>query len=275
MTPTGVCDAATWAALVEAGWQLGDRYLTLTSPNLRGDDVAEVQHHLGRLGFDCGRVDGIYGPATVSAVTDFQRNCGLIADGVCGPDTVNALQVLARQTGTGPGVAAVRELDALTKVDRDLADLRVVIGQFGGLSPLTRQLTQALRSRGAVVTPVDELDPHAQADVANRFAAHVYLGFEAHSEGPCTITFYRVPQFESVGGSSLAHHLARALSEHLGHLEVVVKGQRLPILRETRMPAVLCALGPMAAIRDLTPRVAATIMVALGRWARQPISPSN
>lgn len=235
--------------------------------------MAEVQHHLGRLGFDCGRVDGIYGPGTMNAVADFQRNCGLIADGVCGPDTVTALQVLARQTGTGPGVAAVRELDALTKVDRDLADLRVVIGHFGGLSSLIRQLTQALRSRGAVVTPVDELDPHAQADVANRFAAHVYLGIEARSEGPCAVTFYRVPQFESVGGKSLARHLAAAMTEHIGHLDVVVDGQRIPILRETRMPAVLCTLGPMAEISDLTPRLAATMMVALGRWARQPLFP--
>ena len=64
----GVCDEQTWTALVEASWRLGDRLLFLTSPNLRGDDVAELQSRLGRLGFDCGRVDGILGPRTAASV---------------------------------------------------------------------------------------------------------------------------------------------------------------------------------------------------------------
>ena len=38
----------------------------LTAPNLRGEDVAELQRILARLGFDCGRVDGIYGPDTTA-----------------------------------------------------------------------------------------------------------------------------------------------------------------------------------------------------------------
>mgnify|MGYP000449767565 CR=1 FL=1 len=52
-----MCDETTWTALVEANWKLGDRLLFLTSPNLRGDDIAELQHGLSRLGFDCGRVE--------------------------------------------------------------------------------------------------------------------------------------------------------------------------------------------------------------------------
>ena len=88
---------------MEASWRLGDRVLVLTAPNMRGDDVAELQGTLGRLGFDCGRVDGILGPATVHAVEVFQRNCGILVDGVCGPVTVRALELLVRQSGTGPG----------------------------------------------------------------------------------------------------------------------------------------------------------------------------
>ena len=72
----GRCDEQTWTALVEASWKLGDRLLFLTSPNLRGDDVAELQSRLGRLGFDCGRVDGILGPSTARALEEFQSNCG-------------------------------------------------------------------------------------------------------------------------------------------------------------------------------------------------------
>ncbi|MGA1038531.1 MAG: peptidoglycan-binding domain-containing protein, partial [Ilumatobacteraceae bacterium] len=65
---TGCCDELTWTALVEAGWTLGDRLLMITAPNLRGEDVAELQRILARLGFNCGRVDGIFGPDTAGAL---------------------------------------------------------------------------------------------------------------------------------------------------------------------------------------------------------------
>jgi N-acetylmuramoyl-L-alanine amidase len=68
---SGQCDDATWTALVEASYRLGDRTLLLTAPNMRGDDVAELQSILARLGFDCGRVDGILGPSTTRALEDF------------------------------------------------------------------------------------------------------------------------------------------------------------------------------------------------------------
>ena len=38
----GVCGPQTWAALVEAGLRLGDRFLYLRRPMLRGDDVADA-----------------------------------------------------------------------------------------------------------------------------------------------------------------------------------------------------------------------------------------
>ena len=44
-------------------------------PDLRGDDVAELQVRLAQLGFNPGRIDGIFGPLTEDALRDFQRNC--------------------------------------------------------------------------------------------------------------------------------------------------------------------------------------------------------
>src|SRR6266508_2853099 len=86
---TGACDLSTWAMLVEAGYRLGDRLLYLHAPMLRGDDVAELQLRLGSLGFDAGRVDGIFGPETEHALHDFQRNAGLPADGIAGQATIS------------------------------------------------------------------------------------------------------------------------------------------------------------------------------------------
>ncbi len=243
----------------------------LTAPNLRGDDVAELQSMLGRLGFDCGRVDGIFGPATLRAVEDFQRNCGLPIDGICGGATIRALQLLSRQTGTGPGIAAVRELESLTAGARTLDDLRVVIGQFGGLSALTRQITHGLRHRGAIVTSTDEPDASAQASVANRYAATVYVGFEASTDDRSTIWYYAVPAFESVGGRSLAQHVTRVFDDRLPALPVRMAGVRLTVLRETRMPAIVCTLGPIQSVIDAIPTIASSVVEGLADWAASPL----
>ena len=112
MRASGVCDEATWLALVEASWRLGDRPLKLIAPNMRGDDVSTLQSRLGRLGFDCGRVDGIFGALTAKALEDFQRNCGLDVDGVGGPQTARALEIISARSGSGPGVATIREIEA-------------------------------------------------------------------------------------------------------------------------------------------------------------------
>jgi N-acetylmuramoyl-L-alanine amidase len=182
---------------------------------------------------------------------------------------VRALQVLTRQTGSGPGITAVRELDSLTASARTLADLRVVIGQFGGLSSLTRQLVQALRHRSATVIASDEPDAIAQAVTSNRFAATAYVGFEALSDGPPTIHYYAVPQFESIGGRALATRLAVACRRNTA-LEPEVRGMRLPVLRETRMPAVLFSMGDAHALLDAAPDVVTSVIEALEVWASTP-----
>ena len=266
-----MCDEDTWRAIVEASWRLGDRLLVLVAPNLRGDDVGELQALLARIGFDPGRVDGIFGPSTAHAVADFQHNSGLSVDGVGGPDTIRALQVLNRQTGTGPGISALRELEHLTATARSLADLRVVVGQFGGLSALSRQLVQALRHRSATVVASDEPDAAAQAAAANRFAATVYIGFESRPDIEPVVHFYRVPQFESAGGRALAERIATACAA-IGEIEVPrVQGMRLAVLRETRMPAVLFTVSSVQPTLDHAARVVDAIVDALESWAREPM----
>ncbi len=258
-------------ALVEAGWRLGDRLLLLTAPQLRGDDIAELQDALNQLGFDCGRPDGIFGPATVRALEDFQRNGGLTADGICGPRTIRMLELLRRQTGSGPGVASVREALA---THASLRTLRIVVGQFGGLSSITRSLTRALRNGGATVMSTDEYEAAAHAAAANRFGAHVYVGFEARSDGRSLISYFAVPTFESIGGRALATHLAaRWCTAQMPTPEV--RGMRLPVLRETRMPAVLCSLSPVRTAVDATDAVTEAVLEAVTAWTTSGSSPDS
>ena len=99
---TGVIDAVTSRALEEARWKLGDRSLSLQDPPLmRGDDVAALQSRLTEMGFDCGRVDGIYGYRSEAAVKEFQRSVGIGVDGKCGPATIIGLLRLTRIVSGG------------------------------------------------------------------------------------------------------------------------------------------------------------------------------
>lgn len=260
-----MCDEETWRALVEASWSLGDRMLVHTSPNLRGDDVAELQGLLARLGFDCGRVDGIFGPLTARALADFQSNCGLVSDGVCGSQTVRALGRVTAHTGSGPGVAAVRERERLRHAPASMAEVRVVVGQFSGLAHITREVSRELRAAGAHVMTLDEPDAVAQAVAANAFLAQVYLGFEAGTGTESVVHHYQVPTFESVGGSTLSRCLTDAVrATGLPIAEPV--GMRLPVLRETKMPAVLCAMAPVRVAVDAAATIAQAVVCALESW---------
>jgi N-acetylmuramoyl-L-alanine amidase len=70
---------------------------------MRGDDVAALQNRLLGMGFDIGRIDGIFGPRTARALSEFQRAVGISDDGTCGPATFSALARLARTvTGGAP-----------------------------------------------------------------------------------------------------------------------------------------------------------------------------
>ncbi len=270
---SGICDDNTWHTLVEASWSLGDRVLFHTSPMMRGDDIAEVQDILGRLGFDAGRVDGIYGPDTAAAVADFQRNCGLVVDGSCGRDTVVALQRLSRHSGQGPGVATVREIEQHRLGHRSLAHHRLVIGHFGGVGPVVRSLARVVRGRGAEVITLDDPDPHLQAQAANRFEAQAYVGLEAQAGPGAELAYYAVGSFTSGTGQSLAHHITRGLESgpFPPPLEVSTVGLRLPILRETRMTAVMITLGPVRHVVDQSGAIARVIADAFDEWFPPPL----
>jgi N-acetylmuramoyl-L-alanine amidase len=102
LSVTGLVDEVTARALEEAQWKLGDRSLNLQEPPLmHGDDVAALQSRLTEMGFDCGRVDGIYGPRTELAVKDFQKSVGATIDGKCGPATIIALIRLTKIVSGG------------------------------------------------------------------------------------------------------------------------------------------------------------------------------
>ncbi|MEJ5255054.1 MAG: peptidoglycan-binding protein [Acidimicrobiales bacterium] len=271
LLPNGSCDATTWAALVEAGYRLGDRLLYLRSPMLRGDDVAALQLRLGALGFDAGRVDGIFGPDTEAALKDFQRNTGLTTDGVCGRDVLATLERLGGKIDLGSNVADVRERDRLRHAPRVLDGRRVAIGDAGGLDVVVSAVARDLHEKAAVVAVLNHSDPSIQAQEANSFHAEVYLGLAFGDQGLCRCTYYATTGFESAGGHRLADVISCMLERHAGLPVAQSQGMRLPILRETRMPAVMCYLGPVDLVVERTAAVAEALVEALAQWVAEPV----
>ena len=264
----GICDSSTWAALVESEFRLGDRLVCLRSPMMRGNDVAELQLRLGALGFDAGRVDGIFGPATRAAVGDFQRNAGLITDEVCGPDTVEALMRLEGRAGRA-SVTAVRERDRLRRSLRSLKALRVAVGADAALHAIVVRLAASLQDVG-VSTVLLEGDWSVQAAGANDFDADVYLGLTLAQGTVVEASYFEVPGFASAGGRHLAELVVKELPATPGWDIGAVTGMRLPILRETRSSAVLVQLGDRAAVHENRDLVIASLQRALEAWATDP-----
>lgn len=92
---TDMVDDKTWATLVDASFNMGDRTLYLRMPYFHGHDVLELQQALGALGFFYGERDAIFGAHTEEALRRFQMNLGLPSDGIAGAYTYAALRNLA------------------------------------------------------------------------------------------------------------------------------------------------------------------------------------
>ncbi|MGD0320267.1 MAG: peptidoglycan-binding protein [Acidimicrobiales bacterium] len=239
---------------------------------LRGDDVAELQRRLSALGFDIGRVDGIFGNLTSSALAEFQRNVGLAADGILGASTLRELRRVMPRHAEPELVSAVRDRERLRRTPRTLLGRRIAIGEEGGLDVLVGAVRRRLTEAGAQVVPLLHPDGSAQAAAANIASVEAYLGLrlDPHRER-CVAAYYAGYSYESQGGRRLAelvqHFAAAALGVHPGG----AVGMSLPVLRETRMPAVICEVGPPATVVTRAQSLASSLVDALAAWVATPV----
>ncbi len=101
VAPVPVAAPATAAAAAPAAVPTA---LSAAAPVLRpgskGKAVLAAQKRLAALGYWLGKPDGIYGPATMHAVTALQKVAGLARDGVLGPRTARALAAGTRPKAT-------------------------------------------------------------------------------------------------------------------------------------------------------------------------------
>ncbi len=270
LTVDGIVGAATYRALDEARWQLGNRILTRSiSHPVVGDDVAALQRRLLEMGFDCGRVDGVFGPDTERGLREFQRNVGLVVDGTCGPETLAALERLSR-TVVGGRPSALRDDERLARRGPALRGKVVVIdpGHGGddrgivahGLEEAAIVEDLAARIEGRLVAtgvdtylsrgPAMEIDESGRADWANSLHADlvVSLHIDAHAnpEAHGVATYYYGSDSHghvSAIGERFADLVQREIVSRTGLRNCRTHAKTWDLLRNTRMAAVRVEAG--------------------------------
>lgn len=299
---TGVVDPTTYRVLDEARWRLGDRLLSFVVANPQtGDDVIALQRRLSELGFDVGRVDGVFGARTGDAVREFQRNIGLPPDGTCGPSTFKALGRLAPIV-TGGRPDALRASEALRRAGKRLPGKVVVIdpghggsdrGNVGrGLEEAALVEDLAARIEGRLAATgvhayltrgpgVDvNLDEPARAAFANETGANlvISLHIDAHSnpEASGVSTYYYGgdrPGTTSAIGEQFASLVQREIVARTDLRDCRTHAKTWDLLRHTQMAAVRVELGYLTndgdaarlADSDFRDVVAEAVVVAVQR----------
>jgi hypothetical protein len=133
--------------------------LRLTRPATHGPEVRRLQEQLARLGYDAGKTDGVFGPATERAAKAFQHDHGLTADGVVGPVTAAALaKAVAAKPAPTPG-SKPRPGPAATAAP---------------LSPTDAPLVEQLRGLGILI-PVECLAAAREAKLPLHLAASLLV----------------------------------------------------------------------------------------------------
>lgn len=266
----GMVGSQTYRALDEARWRIGDRTLRVESPRLmRGDDVAALQSRLLTMGFDVGRIDGILGARTESAVREFQISVGLPADGVCGPETFIALSRLSR-TITGGAAQALRERNILRVHGGSLAGRVIVIDPGHGADDpgesahgareseivfdLARRLEGRLAALGVTVFLTRSADRNPsegeRAEFANDAGADLMVSLHIdgyHNDRARGIATYYYGHdahgFDSPMGERFAELVQHELCSRTGMNDCHAHPKTWELLRRTRMPAVRIDAG--------------------------------
>ncbi len=257
LSVTGVIDAVTARALEEARWKLGDRSLNLqSSPLMRGDDVAALQSRLTEMGFDCGRVDGIYGARTETAVKEFQKSVGINIDGKCGPATIISLLRLTRVVSGGAPLA-MRENATRRNRGPALANKVIVLNPDGddalvydvALRTEGRLLAlgaSVFLTRGASNNPseTERIAFTNQSNADLMISLHLDQYMNEHARGTATY-FYGSDAHgvHSIVGERFASLVQREICARTDLVNCRTHAKTWDLLRLTRAPAVQIDLG--------------------------------
>jgi len=277
LTATGVINEITARSLEEARFKLGDRVLVFNAAALmRGDDVSNLQDRLIQMGFNCGKVDGVYGVNTEGAVREFQKSVGILSDGRCGPVTLISLMRLVK-TVSGGAPSALRESVKHSVRSPALANKVIVIdpswgGEFTGESAngvveseIVFDLAQRLEGRlialgvNVVLTRSANNSPleKDRIKVANTVSADLVIALKVDSyknekaNGVATYFYGRDDKgVRSVVGERFANLIQREICARTDLLNCHTHAKSWDLLRLTTAPTVRIDLGYLSNPQD-------------------------
>ena len=255
LTISGVVDAITLRSLEEARWKLGDRTLSLSDPAMRGDDVAHLQSQLSEMGFNCGRVDGIFGADTEVAIKEFQKSVGVKVDGQCGPATVMSMMRLIKIVSGG---APIQLRDEVNRAGKGPALAgKVIVLDPAGL-PEIFDLAQRLEGRlialgvNVFMTRNAQTNPreHERIESANNVSPDLVISLrqdEYHNASAHGVATYYYGSdshgVHSIVGERFANLVQREISARTDLLNCRTHAKTWDILRLTKSPTVRIDLG--------------------------------
>ena len=190
---TGGASASTGCADARPGrpwWRPGGASATASStaarPMLRGDDVADLQQRLTALGFDTGRVDGIFGDLTSAGAGRLPAQLGPAGGRHrwAPPRVAELLRFGSLPRRPRAGARGARPRAAPPVPRAPCSGRRIAIGEEGGLDAAVGAVRRLLVSRGAQVTTLHHPDGSIQAAEANAGGAEVYLGLRLDADHP-------------------------------------------------------------------------------------------
>jgi N-acetylmuramoyl-L-alanine amidase len=279
----GIVGPETWREMVDASYRLGDRQMYLKEPPFRGDDVRELQATLNNLGFNAGRVSGVFAGQTDQGVREFQKNVGLDPDGIVGETSVQALDNFKMRVNSG-GITGVWDR-ALMQPPDSLRERRVAIESGGDAAAkvIAAALAKTLADEGATPIILSEVNPEAdikdRAILANDLEADLLIAFELNASEQsgrhgATCEYFDNREFFSARSKQLAGIVQDEVAAALKVFDNGIEGKNLTILQATRMPAVVVKPGfstderdmDILAAPDSPVKIAAAVIAGLKRY---------
>ena len=226
---------------------------------MRGDDVAALQARMTEMGFNAGRVDGIFGELTESAVKEFQKSAGVRVDGKCGPATIIALLRLTKIV-SGGAPAALRESAAQKNRGPALANKVIVLDPGSGedeaeiVYDITRRIEGRLLALGASVfltrgtqnnpTEAERIAFTNESSADLLISLHVDRHTNPQARGVATF-FYGSDQhgIHSIVGEKFASLVQREICARTDLINCRTHAKTWDSLRLTKAPAVRVELG--------------------------------
>jgi N-acetylmuramoyl-L-alanine amidase len=257
LTIDGIVGPQTLQRIEEARWKLGERSLSFVPGHLiHGEDVVSLQQRLTTMGFDCGKVDGIFGVRTDKALREFQRSVGIDVDGTAGISTYQALQRLVR-TVSGGHAEKLRQSVLLDSLRTGIADKTIAIDATStdnqdddAVTAITNRLQGRLAALGATVVLTRPLQKSTnpsdreRADTCNRVDADLVISIHCERdsfekpEGISTFHFGSPTGGWSHAGERAAQRIHDAVLERTQSTDGGIHARTWDLLRMTRMPAV-------------------------------------